>query len=172
MSIIVRDSVIHGKGAFTTEYIPEYSTICKLKIERQITEQSPLNPDRGELYYHCHWYPDGTIVLVGEPHCFLNHSCEPNVIYYTINKISYLISVKEIQANEELTLDYSQLNYGGQVFHCKCGSKNCRGDHRCGFKYMPKEQQVRQLLVLDPFIVQIHSDSIQELLEDNLLLRD
>jgi SET domain-containing protein len=172
MSLVVRDSIIHGKGVFTTDYIPKYSVICKLNITREITEKSPLNPDKGEQYYHCHWYPDGTTVLIGEPHCFLNHSCKHNVIFYTINKTTYVISIREIQEDEELTLNYSQCNYGGQVWECKCGLKDCRGRHRCGFKHLTKNRQMQQLLFLDPFIVQVYFDSIQKLLNDRLLLND
>lgn len=168
MSLEVRDSIIHGKGVFTTEYVPKHYVIGKVNIVREITDKYPLDPARGELYHHCHWYPDGTTVLVGEPHRYLNHSCEPNTFYYTVNKISYLMAMRDIQKDEELTLEYSLVNFSGEVWDCKCGSSDCRGRHRCGFRYMSESRQMQYLPYLDPFIVQVHSDSIQEILDRQL----
>jgi len=165
MSLEVRDSIIHGRGVFTTAHIPKHSVICRVNIVRQVTDEHPLNPDKGELEHHCHWYPDGTTVLVGEPHCYLNHSCKSNVFYYTINKIGFLLSMREILENEELTLDYSLCNFDGQVWECRCGSSNCRRRHRCGFKYMTESQQMEYLPYLDPCIVKAFSESIQDILD-------
>jgi SET domain-containing protein len=169
MSLEVRDSAIHGKGVFTTERIQKHSVIGKVNIVREITEEHPLDPSKGEFYYHCHWPPDGTQLLVGEPHCYLNHSCEPNTFYYTMNKVPYLMAMWHILQNEELTLEYSLCNIGGQVWECKCGAPNCRRTHRCGFRYMDDSRQMQYLPYLDPFIVQVHTDLIQELLNRQVL---
>ncbi len=168
MSLDARDSVIHGKGVFTTTHIPKHSVICRLKVVREVTNEHPLNLDKGELEHHCHWYPDGTTILVGEPHCYLNHSCEPNTFYYTVNKVSYLLAMRDIQEDEELTLEYGLGSFGGKVWDCKCGSLNCQGHHRIGFRYMSKSRQMQYLTYLDPFIVQVHSESIEEVLNRQL----
>ena len=168
MSLEVRDSIIHGKGVFTTEHVPRHSVICRVNIVREVTDEHPLDPDKGELRHHCHLYSDGNMFLLAEPHRYLNHSCEPNTFYYTINKVSYLIATRNIQEDEELTLEYSLCDFGGQVWDCKCGSPNCRGRHRCGFSYMSESRQMQYLQYLDPFIVQVHSDSIQEILDRQL----
>lgn len=168
MSLEVRDSIIHGKGVFTTEHIPKHSVIGRVNIAREVTDEHPLDPAKGELHHHCHWYPDGTTVLVGEPHRYLNHSCQPNTFYYTINKIGYLMAMRNIQEDEELLLEYSLCDFTGQVWDCKCGSPNCRGRHRCGFSYMSESRQMQYLPYLDPFIVQVYSDSIQEILDGQL----
>ena len=168
MSLEVRDSVIHGKGVFTTAYTPKHSVISRVNIVRKITDENRLDPDKGELEHHCHWYADGTTVLVGEPHRYLNHSCEPNTFYYTVNNASYLIAMCDIQEDEELTLEYSVTNFGGKVWDCKCGSPNCRGRHRCGFHYMSESRQMQYLPYLDPIIVKVFPDSIQEILDRQL----
>lgn len=168
MAIEIRDSIIHGKGVFTTEHVSRHSVIDRVNVVREITNEHPLDPSRGELYHHCHWYPDGTTVLVDEPYCYLNHSCEPNTTYYTINKVSYLMAMRDIQEDEELTLEYSLVNFTGQIWECKCGSPNCRSRHRCGFSYMDRPRQMQCLTYLDPFVVQVHSDSIQQILEEQL----
>jgi SET domain-containing protein len=107
MSLEVRDSIIHGNGVFTTEFIPKHSVICRVNVVREITDEHPLEPSKGELLHHCHWYPDGTQVLFSEPHCYTNHSCEPNTFFYTLNPISYFIAMRDIQQDEEITLEYS-----------------------------------------------------------------
>ena len=168
MSLIIKDSSIHGKGVFTTGYIPQHSVIGRVNIIREITDAQPINPARGELIHHCHWYPDGTIVLVGEPHRYLNHSCESNTFYYTVNMVSYLVAMRDIHKDDELTLDYSLCNFAGKDFDCKCGSPDCRGLHKCGFKFMDRSRQAKYLPYLDPFIVQCNQDSMQEILEGQL----
>jgi len=170
VSLEVKDSAIHGKGVFTTEFISNNSVIGRVNIARLVTDEHPINPDNRELEHHCHWYADGTTVLVGEPHRYLNHSCDPNTYYYTVNtknKVSFLISIRDIQKDEELTLEYSLCVFSGKFWECDCGSPNCRGYHRCGFKYMERSRQILYLLYLDPIIVQFHSDSIQEILNSN-----
>lgn len=168
MSLEVRDSIIHGKGVFTTAHVPKHSVISRVNMVREVTDEHPLDPAKGELHHHCHWYPDGTTGLVGEPHRYLNHSCEPNTSYYTVNKVCYLMAMRDIQEDEELTLEYSLVNFGGQVWDCRCGSPDCRGRHRCGFRYMNESRQMQYLPYLDPFVVEVFSDSIQEILDRQL----
>jgi len=53
-----------------------------------------------------------------------NHSCNANTIYRGLN----VVATKNINLNEELTLDYGLfLNHTAQEFNCSCGSQNCRG---------------------------------------------
>ena len=169
MSLEVRHSTIHGKGVFTTAPISKHSIISRVNIVREVTSEHPLDPEKGELEHHCHWYPDRTTVLIGEPHRYLNHSCEPNVFYYTTNKIIFLLAMRDIKENEELTLEYSLCNFGGKVWDCRCGSSNCRSRHRCGFQYMTEAKQIQFLPYLDPFIVEVYSDSIQKILDKQLM---
>lgn len=100
MSLEVRNSPIHGKGVFTTSFFLKHSVICKVNIVREITEQHPLNPEKGELHHHCQWYPDGSQALLGEPHCYMNHPCTPNSFYYTVNKVSCFMAMRDIQEGE------------------------------------------------------------------------
>ncbi|MEO6584338.1 MAG: SET domain-containing protein-lysine N-methyltransferase, partial [Ferruginibacter sp.] len=53
-----------------------------------------------------------------------NHSCNPNTAYRGLN----VIAIRNIQKNDELTLDYGNfLDHYMQPFQCKCGQPNCRG---------------------------------------------
>jgi hypothetical protein len=59
----------------------------------------------------------------------MNHSCEPNLGFTTGEKA--LFSLRNIEAGEELTWDYStSLNWPGWVLDCRCGARNCRGKVR------------------------------------------
>lgn len=52
-----------------------------------------------------------------------NHCCNANTAYVGLN----VIATKNIEANEELTLDYeSFLDEKAQPFNCNCGAPNCR----------------------------------------------
>jgi hypothetical protein len=126
MFLEVRGSNIHGKGVFTTVCIPKHSLIGRINILRKVTDESPLDSAKGELEHHCHWYPDGTMVLVGEPHRFPNHSCNPNTFTYGVAKVIYLMAMREIQRDEESTLWYCVTNSDGQVWACNCRSPDYR----------------------------------------------
>jgi D-alanine-D-alanine ligase len=53
-----------------------------------------------------------------------NHSCDPNTAFDGLN----VVSLRNIPANEELTLDYAQfLDENMEPFQCQCGAGNCRG---------------------------------------------
>ncbi len=169
MSLELRDSRIHGKGVFTTVSVRKHAVICKVAIVRTITEDRPLDASKGELWHHCHWYPDGEMVLLDEPFCYFNHSCQPNIFYYTVNRTMYCLAMRNIAQDEELTLEYSLCNLGGQEWECHCGSANCRRRHRCGFRFMEHSRQMQLLPYLDPFIVAVHPDTIQAILEKDLL---
>lgn len=53
-----------------------------------------------------------------------NHSCNPNTTYDGLN----VISLRQILAGEELTLDYASfLDENMEPFNCQCGNPDCRG---------------------------------------------
>jgi hypothetical protein len=168
MSLELRNSHIHGQGVFTTKSIGKHHVVCKVKVVRTITQNHPLDTSKEELYHHCHWFPDGEMVLLDKPFCYFNHSCRPNMFYYTLNRSMYCIAIRAIAAGEELTLEYSLCNLGGQEWECHCGLPECRGRHRCGFRYMEHARQMQFLPYLDPFIVELHPGEIQAILEKDL----
>lgn len=56
---------------------------------------------------------------------FMNHSCEPNMVY---DEKDNIIAKKDIKAGDELTIDYANFVVNvDQDFICRCGSKKCRG---------------------------------------------
>ncbi len=165
MAIQVRNSKIAGKGVFTTDFIPKHSVILKVKYIREVTKDNPLDPEKGEKYDYCHWWPDGRQMLVSEPECYINNSCSPNTFYYSINRQYYLLAMQDIQKDEEITLCYETHVVNGDAWECKCGVPDCRGYHKADFFLLPKKVQLKFLPYLDPWFVRVHVDKIEKLLE-------
>ena len=54
----------------------------------------------------------------------LNHSCEPNL---GLQGQIVFIALRDIRANEELTVDYAMTDDEEYEMQCKCGAETCRG---------------------------------------------
>ena len=54
----------------------------------------------------------------------LNHSCEPNL---GLQGQIVFVALREINANEELTVDYAMTDDEDYEMQCKCGTTTCRG---------------------------------------------
>lgn len=52
-----------------------------------------------------------------------NHSCDPNC---GMNGEITFVAIKDIEENEELTIDYAFIDNEDYSFECNCGSKRCR----------------------------------------------
>jgi hypothetical protein len=165
MAIEVRESKIAGQGIFTTDFIAKHSVILQVKFLREITEEKPIDPKKGEQLDHCYWLPDSRQMLVAEPECYTNSSCLPNAFLYSVNRKCYLLAIRDIQNDEEITLNYSLLIAEGDDLECTCGAPSCRGNHKLGFFSMPQEEQLRYLPYLDPWFAQVHADRIEQLLK-------
>ncbi len=55
--------------------------------------------------------------------CFINHSCTPNV---GVMGNIIIVAMRDIQAGEELCLDYAMIFSNEKSFQCRCGSALCR----------------------------------------------
>jgi hypothetical protein len=168
MSIEIRNSRIVGKGIFTTAFISKHSVILKVKFLREITKIKPLEPEKNEQFDHCHWLPDGRQMLVSEPECYTNNSCEPNAFLYSVGQQYYVLAMRDIQKDEEITLCYDLLVVDGGSWECKCGTHNCRGFHKFDFFLLPREEQLKYLPYLDPWFAEVHADKIEKLLKGEI----
>lgn len=66
----------------------------------------------------------GQLAAAGQE--FINHSCEPNLYARVRAGRIWFISLRRIEAGEELLLDY-QLTDRDPIYPCCCGSPSCRG---------------------------------------------
>jgi uncharacterized protein len=54
----------------------------------------------------------------------LNHSCEPNL---GMQGQIVFVALRDIEQNEELTLDYAMMDDEPDEMRCSCGAGSCRG---------------------------------------------
>lgn len=60
---------------------------------------------------------------------YINHSCNPNCFVKIEEDSAYLVAIKNIEPNEELTFDYSTTSTDNKDqfnLKCQCGAENCR----------------------------------------------
>lgn len=118
-----------GKGLFAARPYPDCAVIGEI---------------RGELIHSTNYgssyafeFDDGVMLEPWEPFRYVNHSCEPNCEFDSIDdpdcisegfvpgKRLYLISLRMIEAGEELTIDY---NWSAKsAIRCECNAVHCRG---------------------------------------------
>jgi hypothetical protein len=67
----------------------------------------------------------------------LNHSCEPNL---GLQGQVVFLSLRDIEADEELTIDYAMTDDEPYEMKCRCGTPSCRG-MITGFDWLKPEIQ-------------------------------
>lgn len=57
---------------------------------------------------------------------YINHSCDPNVVFDTQNKV--VMAIRKIERGEEFTFFYPSTEWSmDRGFNCLCGSEDCLG---------------------------------------------
>lgn len=134
----LRQSGIHGLGAFAIRDIPKGTRIIEYAGERINNAEADRRYDEdGKGDHHTFLFILSTRTCVdaafnGNEARFINHSCEPNCETGIWNSRIWISSVKRIPAGTELTYDYmydddpeyteADLRY----YKCECGAPNCR----------------------------------------------
>lgn len=153
----IRESSIHHKGVFATKDIPKGTKIIEYvgekvtkeeskKREQQTLEESKKDITKGAVY----------IFELDEEHDidgnvswndarFINHSCDPNCEVDIIEGRIWIIALKDIKKDEELSYDYGYDLEGFEKHHCRCGCPNCIGyivseEHREALKEILEKQ--------------------------------
>jgi D-ala D-ala ligase C-terminus/SET domain len=128
----VNGNAINGYGIVAQKSIHKGETIFKFEglaqriITKRYVEQN-WTPEQIEEFRH-YAYPISDEVYIlwdNKPENWApqNHSCAPNSAYEGLN----LVALRDINAEEELTLDYADLlDDTIQSFVCTCGHPNCR----------------------------------------------
>jgi hypothetical protein len=129
----MRGNSIAGYGIYANQLINAGTIVFKgeEKAQRIVTKnwvQKHWNENDKKLFAH-YAYPISAQVYIlwsNNPTDWApqNHSCNANCAYEGLN----VIALKNINTNEELTLDYATfLNENIEPFTCTCGAVNCRG---------------------------------------------
>jgi len=126
----VRDSAIHGKGAFASALIESDTLVLEYAgelIDRKtaVARDQPDAPD-----YSCYilLIDDDVFIdarLVEHPAKYINHSCEPNCILSLEEDKAYIQTLRTIRPGEELTYDYDYED--SDHVKCYCQAAGCRG---------------------------------------------
>lgn len=133
-----RSSDIHETGLFAKKFIPKGTRLIeyvgpKLKTKKAEELGSQLASDvegtgKASVFMFVlnkKYQIDGNQEYNDAR--FANHSCDPNSETDIIKKRIYIIALRDIQAGEEVTYDYS-FDVGFYKDNpCRCGSENCVG---------------------------------------------
>ena len=128
MGLIVRSSMIHAAGVYTTEPIKKGTHVVEYTGPRMPKDKAEeLYEDREFTYLF--GVGDGEIVIDGSGiAAFINHSCDPNCETDEIDNKIWIIAIRDIKAGEELVYDYNLYDgEPGDDAPCYCGAKKCRG---------------------------------------------
>jgi len=122
----VLDSHI-GKGVYAVRSYPDHSVIGEISGEIFSGKYTGTS--------YTFEANDGYQLEPSEPFRYLNHSCEPNCEFDWIEEPAangeparsglFLLALRDIQAYEQLTIDYSWP--ASFAIPCRCESPDCRG---------------------------------------------
>ncbi len=118
--LTVKDSGIHGKGLFSTINISEGDKILVINGEIISEDECIKRENEGNVYIF--WNEDSYIdTSMTDKIKYINHNCDFNCdVVDDANNNLILIAYRDINAGEELTIDYG---YDEIYEHCHC--KNC-----------------------------------------------
>ncbi len=122
-----RRSPIHRWGIFAAEPIPARRRVIEYTGERIGLAEARRRSLRHQLYIFLagkRALIDGAIGGSGAE--FINHSCSPNLAARLRRGHIWFVSLRPIEAGEELLLDY-QVTGDDPLYPCHCGSPLCRG---------------------------------------------
>jgi uncharacterized protein len=124
----VRASPIHGRGLFAAAPIAR-GEIVAVKGGHVLTEPQwkTLEPGLGPAEIQI--AEDLVIAPVSQEQrhgsmLYTNHSCDPNL---AIQGQIVLVAMRDVAADEELTIDWATTDDGDYTLECRCGSPRCRG---------------------------------------------
>ncbi|MDP1694146.1 MAG: SET domain-containing protein-lysine N-methyltransferase [Candidatus Woesearchaeota archaeon] len=113
--LIKKKSHIHGIGIFTTKNIKNksifYEVPMKLLSDKAISKLAYIGK--------CRWVSDEKVLN------YVNHSCEPNSVL-DISDQPKLVAKRDINADEEITVDYNKTEKKGKKVPCNCNTKTCK----------------------------------------------
>lgn len=119
--IYVKETPQKGLGIFATRDILKDEIITEFKgpfvrIER-------LEGIPREVQDHLFNVGVGEYIIAREPGARTNHSCDPNA---GIARDVFLVAMRDIKKDEEVTFDYSMITADDWTLGCSCGSPSCR----------------------------------------------
>jgi len=137
--MILRSSSIHSRGGFAKKDIIEGTRIIEYVGERVTKKESdrraelPLNnnaenEDFGAVYlFELNKRHDIDGYVNYNTARYLNHSCDPNCETDIIKGKIWIIAIKNIKKDAELTYNYNYTWEDYEDHDCRCGTERCVG---------------------------------------------
>jgi hypothetical protein len=134
----VRGSKIHGRGMFASKLIPRGTRIIEYTGER-ITKAEGFRRDElrqrrarrggdGCIYtFEVSTRVDIDGRVLWNTARYINHSCRPNCESQIVRGRVWIVALRAIKPEEELTYDYYYDFDHYQDHPCRCGAKDCAG---------------------------------------------
>ena len=127
-SIVLRQSPIHGTGAFAAKPIPKGTWIVEYRGERIGKEESVRRCERGdEFIFAMNEQCDLDGNVEWNPARFLNHACRPNAEAEVSGESIWIVAARDIAGGEEVTFNYGFDLENYRDYPCRCGSPGCVG---------------------------------------------
>jgi len=106
-SVVVKESDIHGKGLFTSSFIPQDSIVMIISGE-VISEDECVRREEEENNVYIFYNGDTYIDTVNTDKIkYINHSCNCTCnVLERDEETLYLSAARDINPGEELTIDY------------------------------------------------------------------
>jgi uncharacterized protein len=135
----VRDSRVHGKGAFALAPIAKGTRLIEYVGERVSHKEADRryeSKDANDNHTFLFIVDARTVIdagVDGNDARFFNHSCDPNCESVIENGRVYIEMIRAAQPGEELTYDYQIQREADdpadidEIFACRCGARQCRG---------------------------------------------
>jgi SET domain-containing protein len=144
----VRPSGDKGLGVYARRAFHEGEFIFRRRHVRFVTESEIATISDWERMHLCELSFDRYAVLA-PPGCYLNHSCDPNAMRHGVVVFAW----RDIEANDEITIDYRLNAFDGDSWACGCGAPSCTGTVVGSFFAMSTQRQ-RLLLPHAPAFIQ------------------
>jgi uncharacterized protein len=125
--LAIKESKIHRYGVYAAEAIPANRKVMEYTGERINRIEAKKRGDGDYTYLFAidsYWTLDGSVGGSGAE--MINHCCEPNLISRVMKGHIIYMTLRDIKAGEELTIDY---NFDTKIERtpCGCGAPGCRG---------------------------------------------
>jgi SET domain-containing protein len=132
--IEVRESGVHGRGVYATEFIPKGSRIIEYTGQRVAWDDAPNDENNPHTFLF--GLEGGEVInpeIGGNDARWINHCCDPNCEAIEEDDRIYIYAMRDIEPGQELFYDYAMeidepiTKKLENEFNCHCGAARCHG---------------------------------------------
>ncbi|MBT4936020.1 SET domain-containing protein-lysine N-methyltransferase [Candidatus Woesearchaeota archaeon] len=124
--VLVRGSDIEGKGVFAKQDISKGTKVIEY-VGIKVTKKEADELENPRYVFNLNKKYDINGNVPWNKAGFINHSCDPNCEPENINGSIWLISLRDIKKDEELSYNYGYDMEDYKDWPCNCGSSKCVG---------------------------------------------